>query len=225
MRNGKYQCKKSGFNIRPIAAMLAVALLIGCGIGGTIAWLTDTSDDVVNTFTVGDVEVGLEETTGTEYKMIPGWTIDKDPEAWVTADSEDCYLFIKVVEDKGVVTYTPAGSKTPVTTKWSDFLSYEIADGWTKLTSASTGGTAVYYRIFEANLEAGEESNGNVKGTEYPILKNDKVSVNPDVTKEMMDAVTEDTRPTLTFTAYAVQLDNTNTTEFTAEAAWDLVKN
>ncbi len=36
-----------------VVAMLAVTLLIGCAIGGTVAWLTAKTDPVVNTFTYG----------------------------------------------------------------------------------------------------------------------------------------------------------------------------
>ncbi len=43
-----------------------------------------------------------------------------------------------------------------------------------------------------------------------------KVLVNDTVTKEMMDALTEVTLPTLTFTAYAIQQANIDT----AAAAW-----
>ena len=58
---------------------------------------------------------------------------------------------------------------------------------------------------------------------EFGVLKNDQVSVKSDVTKEMMNGLTTDTYPTLTFTAYASQLyknsDTTNNT-FTAAEAW-----
>lgn len=34
-------------------AVLALTLLIGCSLGGTIAWLMDKTETVTNTFTVG----------------------------------------------------------------------------------------------------------------------------------------------------------------------------
>ena len=52
--------------------VVAAALALCCAIGGTLAWLTDKTDPVVNTFTVGNVDITLAETTGQEYKMVPG---------------------------------------------------------------------------------------------------------------------------------------------------------
>lgn len=196
-----------------MALMMALTLLIGAAIGGTIAWLTATSNEVVNTFTTSDVGVGLDEDTqkdaGYQFKMIPGHYVDKDPKAWVTANSEDCYLFVKVTESENFDT----------------FMTYGIETGWQELIKGEK--ESVYYKIFDAN-------SGNVKGTEYPILAGNKVNIQPSVTKEMMGAliaddpstttVNESNYPTLTFKAYAIQLNEANGTAFTPEAAWNLVK-
>ena len=56
---------------------LAVVLVLCCAVGGTLAWLTQKTDAVVNTFTVGDINITLTETER-EYKMVPGNTIDKE---------------------------------------------------------------------------------------------------------------------------------------------------
>jgi len=61
MKNGKYVSKK-GMNKKPLALLLALTLLVTGVVGGTIAWLTAESDDVVNTFTVGDINISIKET-------------------------------------------------------------------------------------------------------------------------------------------------------------------
>ena len=66
---------------KTLALLAALVLVIGCIIGGTLAWLTAKSDVVTNTFTTSDITVELKETTGTQYKMIPGYAIRKDPKA------------------------------------------------------------------------------------------------------------------------------------------------
>lgn len=170
-----------------VAALLAVVLLIGVGVGGTLAWLTAKTTDVVNTFTTSDIDVKLVETT-TEYKMIPGWDIAKDPKAWIEAGSEAAYLFVKVESSAN----------------FGQFMTYEMAEGWKPVP----GQTNVYYK---ENAEV---------GTQYPILKDNKVTVKTDVTKEMMNALTEANYPKLTFTAYASQLYKNNTEKFTPEVAW-----
>ncbi|MBR2222859.1 MAG: hypothetical protein IJ973_00895, partial [Christensenellaceae bacterium] len=55
--------------------------------------------------------------------------------------------------------------------------------------------------------------------------ENDEVGVKPSVKKTMMDSLTEDTMPKLTFTAYSVQRFETNGEEFTAAEAWALAQN
>ena len=168
-----------------VVAMLAVTLLIGCAIGGTVAWLTAKTDPVVNTFTYGDINIKLTETTGKDYKIIPGVDIPKDPKVTVNANSEACWLFVKVQESGTFV---------------ADKVTYSIADGWTALA----GQTGVYYR----------EVGATTAGTDFAVLKDNKVTVSDTLTKEDIKSIT--TNPTLTFTAYAVQKDGFDT----AAAAW-----
>ena len=73
---------------RTMALLAAVLLVVGVAIGGTLAWLTAQSDTVVNTFTTSDIEIELKEdigkTSNYQFKMIPGYTIDKDPKVTVS---------------------------------------------------------------------------------------------------------------------------------------------
>ena len=178
-----------------LALVLALTLLVVGVVAGTLAWLTAKSDVVTNTFTTSDIKVKLEETTGEEYKMIPGYTISKDPKATVLSGSEECYLFVKLEKSQNFDTY----------------LKYDIADDWTPLT----GVNGVYYRVV----------NTADMGTPYSVLKNDQVTVKDTVTKEQMNALNAESavKPTLTITAYASQLyKNNNATDntFTAAQAW-----
>jgi len=117
--------RRRSVSSRAFIALLALVLVIGCVAGGTVAWLVATTDTVTNTFTYGNINIALAETTGTNYKVIPGTVIKKDPKVTVKAGSEACYLFVKV-EKVGMFTG----------------MSYEIADGWTALE----GENGVYYR-------------------------------------------------------------------------------
>ena len=89
-----------------ILALCAV-LLVSATIMGTMAYLTSQAE-VVNTFTVGSVAITLDETdvdgnaerdTANAYKLLPGHTYTKDPIIRVASTSEDCYLFVKVVDE------------------------------------------------------------------------------------------------------------------------------
>lgn len=183
--------KNRGISTRALIAVLALTLLIGCSLGGTIAWLMDKTETVTNTFTVGDINIDLTETT-TEYKIVPGVDIEKDPKVTVKADSEACWLFVKVEE-----TYWPANTEADGTTRK---VSYAIADGWIELA----GETGVYYR--EVSASAADQT--------FSVLLNDQVTVSETLTKAEINAITAD--PTLSFTAYAVQKEGMTT----AEDAW-----
>ena len=176
--------RRRGVSTRAFVALLALVLVIGCVAGGTVAWLVAKTDPVVNTFTYGDINIGLTETTGPNYKIIPGKDIPKDPKVTVTAGSEDCWLFVKVVEE-----YWPTATLEDGTRK----VSYAIADGWTKVD----GQTNVYYREVKATDTA----------REFPVLSGNIVTVSDQLTKGDIQA----TQPKLTFTAYAVQKDGINT--------------
>lgn len=177
---------------KTLALVLALTLVVVGVVSGTLAWLTAQSDTVVNTFTTSDIKVELKETTGAEYKMIPGYTITKNPKATVLAGSEECYLFVKL--DKSA--------------NFDDYLTYDIAEGWTKLD----GVDGVYYReVVTANI-----------GTAYSVLKGDQVTVKGTVTKDQMNALDAAgaAKPTLTITAYASQLHKNATETFSASEAW-----
>ena len=190
-----------------LALVLALALMVVSAVAGTLAWLTAQSDKVVNTFTTSDITVELKETKGTGrdnekiFKMIPGYTIEKDPKATVLAGSEKCYLFVKLEKSAN----------------FDDFLTYTKADGWNELEGTND---TVYYRVVDGTT--------NQIGTPYSVLKDDQVTVKDTVTKADMEALnTQGTvKPTLTITAYASQLyKNANNETFSALEAWNNIAN
>lgn len=146
---------------KTLALVLALTLLVAGIVGGTLAWLTDQTDEVKNTFTVGDINIGLTETTA-DYKMVPGNTIAKDPTVTVKANSEACWLFVKVTES----------------TDLKDFITYAIAEGWTALP----GVDGVYYR--EVPASAADQT--------FSVLAGDAVTVKSDVTRTMLETAKTD---------------------------------
>ena len=146
---------------KTLALVLALTLLLAGVVGGTLAWLTDQTAEVKNTFTVGDINIGLTETTA-DYKMVPGNTIAKDPTVTVKANSESCWLFVKVTES----------------TDLKDFITYAIAEGWTALP----GVDGVYYR--EVPASAADQT--------FSVLAGDAVTVKSDVTRTMLETAKTD---------------------------------
>ncbi len=167
---------------RAFVTLLALVLVFGCAVGGTFAWLTAKTDPVVNTFTYGDINIGLAETTNNPYKIVPGVDIRKDPKVTVKAGSEACWLFVKV-EEENWPTF-----KDGETAK----IAYEIAPGWTALE----GQSGIYYR--EVGAAAAD--------TSFEVIKGNLITVSENLTKTEVNTVVT-VQPKLTFTAYAVQKD------------------
>lgn len=177
--------RRRSVSSRTFIVMLALVLVIGCAVGGTVAWLVSSTNAVVNTFTYGAINITLSETTGGDDKIIPGKDIGKDPKVTVKKDSEACWLFVEVKEEGAFV---------------ADKVTYSVADGWTKGDGTKIP-AYVYYRAVDA-VSA---------DTDFPVLKDNKIYVSDELTKSDIQSIT--TQPKLTFTAYAVQKDGINTAE------------
>lgn len=196
---------------KKIIAMLSVFIMlamvaIGRSVSGTVAWLVSKSESTVSTFTLGDINITLKESDfGNQPKIIPGVDIKKDPKVTVMANSEACWLFVKVEERN-----------------WPDFeeengtrkVSYSVNNGWNALKDTP----GVYYR--EVSAEDAQKS------IDYTVLAgNDScpsgvIKVSQELTKEEINSIrSSEKQPSLTFTAYAVQRAGIDT----ADAAWATV--
>ncbi|WP_394917397.1 SipW-dependent-type signal peptide-containing protein [uncultured Robinsoniella sp.] len=98
---------------KSLITMVAAVCLTGVVmVGATLAYLTSTTDVAQNTFTVGKVNIDLDEKTGntdpdftkeTDWNdgvdgknMYPGQKVAKRPVVTVKADSADCWVFVQV---------------------------------------------------------------------------------------------------------------------------------
>ncbi|MDO4361256.1 MAG: SipW-dependent-type signal peptide-containing protein [Eubacteriales bacterium] len=93
---------------------LCAIILVVATVFGTMAYLTST-DEVVNTFTVGNVAIKLDEAKvnpdgsrvegadrvkENSYKLLPGHTYNKDPMVTLLAGSETSYVKMTVTVNK-----------------------------------------------------------------------------------------------------------------------------
>lgn len=177
-------------------SVVACALLLVVGsIAGTIAYLTSTAT-VTNTFTVGNIGITLDEAntdeqgvatsgrttsaTGNTYKLIPGSTYIKDPVIHVQANSESCYLFVKIDNQlKDIETSIASQLDT---------------NGWEKLDGATEN---VYYK------EAAIPTSTSVQD----VKVFETITINNTVKNEALAAYSG---KTIVVTAYAVQSANFN---------------
>ena len=204
--------------------IMSVAMVLVCAfaVGMTIAYLTST-DEVVNTFTVGNVQIKLDEAdvdeygrvpqgspaprvTENTYKLIPGHTYTKDPTVTVLSGSEESYI------------------KMTVTVTKSDVLDDIFAPNGADLTSifdGYDGTTWIYKDITEDNENKTRTYEFWYKTT--VDAREDAVKLEPLFTSIVVpdfitgDQLAELQTMTITVNAYAIQADGF---EGNAEAAW-----
>lgn len=180
--------------------VLCAAALVVASVLGTMAFLT-SKDTVINTFTVGDVNITLDEakvdTAGTpvtpaervkanSYKLIPGHTYTKDPTVHVTAGSENSWIFVKVENGLSAI----IDDKT---------IEAQIGElGWTTLPNNA----GVYYKEYTSNADP----------VDLNVFSNFKIKDNADVN----DATANYAGKEIKVTGYAIQKDGFTT----PAAAW-----
>lgn len=93
---------------RSLFSIIALVLTMSMTAFGTMAYMTDR-DQVTNTFTVGNIDIIVDEKNvdldvgpdgvtvperdqANDYKLLPGMVYDKDPTITVLKGSEECYV-------------------------------------------------------------------------------------------------------------------------------------
>jgi len=157
-----------------IASFVLVAAL---AVGGTLAYLMD-SKSVTNTFTVGNIEMTMDEAkvneygqkldnqdavyendtqtlaarvASNEYKLIPGHEYVKDPIIHVLVKSEPCYVFIKIENGIAEIEDTIEGQLTAwtqVTDAQNVYYYNDIVDARTAQQDVAT------FATFKVNSDA-----------------------------------------------------------------------
>ena len=205
---------------KKLMTVLALVLVIAMSVAGTYAYLT-SADKVVNTFTVGDVQINLDEAKANadgslvqgaarvkanEYKLLPGHTYNKDPMVTVLKGSESSYVKMTVTFSKAAeldAIFAPTGANMT-----SIFNGYDRANWIYKGNTENTGdNTRTYEFWYKAPVAAPDGDVAldalfdsiTVPGT----IKNDQLKTIEDMT--------------ITVNAYAIQADGFAN----AEAAWE----
>ncbi|MBS6396748.1 MAG: SipW-dependent-type signal peptide-containing protein [Clostridiales bacterium] len=205
---------------KALGLMMAAVLLVTATIFGTMAYLTD-DDQVVNTFTVGNVDIKLDEakanTDGSlvagvdrvqanSYKLLPGHTYAKDPMVTVLDGSEESYVRMTMTISRSAeldAIFAPGGANMLKIFNGYDSTNW-IYKGNVEDAAANTRTYEFWYK------ETVSAADGNVA---LDALF-DSITVPGEITNEQL-ATIEDM--TITVNAYAIQADGFET----ADAAWD----
>ena len=156
--------KKGG---KVLLTVLSAAALVVTSVIGTIAYFTD-SENVVNTFTVGRVELSLDETIvdtngrpsvigqrapeGNQYHLIPGQEYTKDPIVHVSSNSENCYVYVTVKNAISEIEWNDGGDYKTIADQMKQ-------NGWSELKN---DGANVFEDGMQVWVYAGEEIIDNV---------------------------------------------------------------
>ncbi len=198
---------------------LCAVLLVAATIFGTMAYLTST-DTVTNTFTVGKVNIKLDEakanSDGTlvegaervkanSYKLLPGHTYNKDPMVTVLSGSESSYVKMTVTFSKANeldAIFAPDGANLTSIFNGYDAANW-IAKGNTKDETANTRTYEFWYKEAVAAPTADVALDALF----------DSITVPGEITNEQLATIEG---MTITVNAYAIQADGFAN----ADAAW-----
>ena len=220
--------------------LAAVVLLLVFVVGGAIAYFTDT-DFATNTFTIGNVDIDLVESTWENLDtatvdkndndipdaaedMMPGETVDKDPVIKNLSTKNPAYVFVKVeVPCSNIIaTDDPNDEETPV-----ELFTYSVNEGWTELTSAkvacSTAGstaTHVYYYGDSTTLTKLAKAANDSTPTATPALFN---SVTLRGTLKSTDIPNINDAKNIAITGYGIQTEGLEST--TPADVWGYLNN
>ena len=202
---------------------LCVVLLVAASVLGTMAYLTST-DEVTNTFTVGQVKIKLDEAKANpdgslvanadrvkanEYKLLPGHTYNKDPMVTVLSGSESSYVKMTVTFSKANeldAIFAPGGADLTSIFNGYDAAKW-IAKGNTKDATANTRTYEFWYK----------ETVGAPTADVALDALFDSITVPGTITNEQLATIEG---MTITVNAYAIQADGFAN----AEAAWAAFK-
>lgn len=201
---------------------LCAIILVVATVFGTMAYLT-SDDEVVNTFTVGNVAIKLDEapvdgngkaTTGdrvkaNSYKLLPGHVYDKDPTVTLLAGSETSYVKMTVTFSKANeldAIFDPNGANLTTIFNGYDSANW-TAKGNTKDATANTRTYEFWYK---------EAVGAPTVDVALDALF-DSITVPGNITKEQLATIEG---MTITVNAYAIQADGFDT----ADKAWEAFK-
>ena len=192
---------------KTLVLVACIALVCGLAIGGTVAWLADTTTEVTNTFSPSNIGIELDEKdtddstankerdTANTYQFVPSVDLVKDPQVRVESDVA---FYVFIVENKS--------------TNWPVKATYSIDSAWKSVDATKYPG--VYYQAISlAQMTNGSWNDYILTGTGTGDYQNGYIEVADDMKNSDMPT----SNATLTFEAYAIQ----QTGFSSVSAAWD----
>ncbi len=192
--------------------LVAVAMILvsAISIAATFAYLYDDSETARNTFTIGKIELHLDEAKvnedgkpvdedgnvldnvadaprvyENEYKLIPGRTYVKDPTVYVEEGSEVCIVFVLI--------YIPDSINAVMLNNDDYSIEKQVGKSWHRLSDDHVVQVEDGKYLLFGQLDV-------TAGSVLPLF--DNIAIRPDATSEELEKAE---REEIVITAYAIQ--------------------
>lgn len=164
---------------------IAAALVVLATVAGTAAYFT-AAEKITNTWTVGNVEIDLQEEEYEKYKdeetknIVPNSELHKDPKV-VNTGNNGAYVFMKVKVPKALVKVAGQDGSAPAEATLQELFDYQWNEGWAVIDTdeiTEDGKTYQEYLLCYGTedkceaVEAGEETSTLLINGSADYLKN-----------------------------------------------------
>lgn len=150
-----------------LAMVLALCLAMAMGVGATLAYLKAT-DSAVNTFTVGNVAIDLQEEFKQDSKLLPGIDVQKQIKVKNTG-TEEAYVRIHMAIPKMLDSGSPEFLAYKNTLHWN-FSGASVQEGqWSQLKNKDAVGPNANYPNWPDNGGAYNMYEATIDGVVYNV--------------------------------------------------------
>jgi predicted ribosomally synthesized peptide with SipW-like signal peptide len=217
-----------------IAALAAVTMITG-----TAAYFT-ASDEAVNTWTVGNVEIDLEEPEYDDNKdeetgdIMPNEELHKDPQVTNSGNNE-AFVFMKVRIPKAVVKVAGQDGSVPASATLQELFDYQWNTGWTSIDTHEIKDGNTTYQEYLLTYGTANECKALNPGETTPVLfinASGNHIANPGAKgmitfKNVIEGQgLENVALNIKVESYAIQAENLTTTDTKVPSkVWDILTN
>lgn len=197
-------------------ALLSAALIGTVSVGGIMAYFTD-ADTATNEFTVGKIELDLQEPDwepDSGIHMTPMKTVEKNPQI-LNDGINDEFVFLEVTVPRlELVTVNPDGTKNPA--KPTELFYYTVNKGWTELTKErkETENSVTHLYVWGTNEACTVLEKGVTTGALFDTVTMANVAE---------DQGLEESHPEIVINAYGIQTTDLDGGKVSAQEVWSIL--
>lgn len=154
--------------------VITMAIIAVMTIAGTSAYFT-ASEEVTNKWTVGKVEIDLQETEYEKHKdeetkdITPNMELHKDPKVNNTGNN-DAFVFMRVRIPKATVKVASQNGSAPASATMQELFDYRWNNGWTVIDTREVKDGAATYQEYVVTYGTSNECTALKPGQTTSVL-------------------------------------------------------